>query len=307
MVELRARRPLRPLFGVRPLAFDRLPSELVLRYGYNVLFRRDPDPGGTAHYLERLVLKQLTPAEFVDNLRGSEEFESHTPFAASAFGPSLHASRCHFIRSLPKASRIVDLGGTHSGSAWGALVLMGYPYEFESLTIIDLPPDDRHPLYKSEEYQAVETARGPVRYAYHSMTDLSSYADESVDLVYSGQSIEHVTPEDGASVCRQVFRILQPGGWFAVDTPNARVTRLESDEFIDPDHEVEYTADELAKLLEDAGFDVVERKGLNYAGRSVASGTFDPAEIAANRGLYAEGDSCYVLAFVARKPPLSAE
>ena len=33
-----------------------------------------------------------------------------------------------------------------------------------------------------------QTALGPVRYRYHSMVDLSDYADDSVDLVYSGQS-----------------------------------------------------------------------------------------------------------------------
>ena len=54
-------------------------------------------------------------------------------------------------------------------------------------------------MYRSAEHPTVASARGPVTYRYQSMTDLSSFADGSFDLVYSGQSIEHVS-EDEADV-----------------------------------------------------------------------------------------------------------
>src|SRR5438445_210082 len=82
---------------------------------------------------------------------------------------------------------------------------------------------------------------GPIRYPYQSMTDLTGIDSGTVDLVYSGQSIEHVTEADGDVVLREVARVLRVGGWFAVDTPNGRATRAQQADFIDPDHEVEYT------------------------------------------------------------------
>ena len=42
---------------------------------------------------------------------------------------------------------------------------------------------------------------------------------------------------------------LRPGGYFALDTPNGRLTRLQQADFIDPDHKIEYTFEQLfAKL-----------------------------------------------------------
>ena len=38
------------------------------------------------------------------------------------------------------------------------------------------------------------------------MADLSFAEDESVDLIYSGQSIEHVTEDEGDIVLKESFR-----------------------------------------------------------------------------------------------------
>jgi SAM-dependent methyltransferase len=171
------------------------------------------------------------------------------------------------------------------------------------LVIVDLPSQDRHAIYQSGHLdREVPSPLGPVRYRYHSMTDLSGFDDGSVDLVYAGQSIEHVTHDDGSVVVKEVFRILRPGGWFAMDTPNARVTRLQQEAFIDPDHKVEYTYPELADLVTGAGLEILEAKGLNYAGRSLAVGRFDAEEVAGNTGLYAAAEDCYILCLLARKP-----
>ncbi len=293
----------RALLGPRSLSYASLPVELAFRLAYNVVLRREPDEAAVRDYLPRLQGGTMTRDDLVDWLHGSDEFVARTPMGPAAFGPSLHASRCDFIRSLPPARRILDLGGTHTANPWGAFVLMGYPYDFEALTVVDLPPDDRHPLYRTDPFAAVATSRGPVSYSYHSMTDLSAFADATFDLVYSGQSIEHVTPDDGRRVAAEVMRVLRPGGTFALDTPNAAVTRLHSDELIDPDHEVEYHAADLRALLTGAGFAIEREHGLNLAERSVREGRFDEAEVAANRGLFAAAEACYLLAVVARKPP----
>ena len=77
---------------------------------------------------------------------------------------------------------------------------------------------------------------------------------------------------------------------------------MKQDEFVDPDHKVEYTYGELAELITGTGFEVVDAKGLNYAGASLAAGQFDIEEVAGNAGMYAEVEDCYILCVVARKP-----
>ena len=285
----------------RAAPFDQMVPEDVLRMGFNVVLQRDPDPGGVESYLPSLQHHAVTPHQFVEWLTGSDEFIVHV--RRTQLGPSLHISRCYFIRSLPRAGRILDLGGTHLGRDVGAFVSLGYPYEFEELVIIDLPNEDRHPLYQGEERaDEVESKLGPVRYRYHSMTDLSAFDDESFDLVYSGQSIEHVTEEEGDLVLKEVARLLRPGGHIGLDTPNARVTRVQQDDFVDPDHKVEYTHQQMVEKFERAGLEVVEAKGLNYAGRSVRTGEFSVEEVAQHHGLFTEIEDCYLLAYVARKP-----
>jgi SAM-dependent methyltransferase len=134
------------------------------------------------------------------------------------------------------------------------------------------------------------------------MVDLSFLEDDSVDLVYSGQSIEHVSEAEGDEVLHHVRRILRPGGHLAIDTPNGRVTRLQQAEFIDPDHEVEYTLDQLRSKLLTAGLDVVSERGLNWGGPAVDDNRYDSAACAANFGIFHEADACYLLALLARKP-----
>ena len=58
----------------------------------------------------------------------------------------------------------------------------------------------------------------------------------------------------------------------AIDTPNARVCRLQQADFIDPDHKVEYLLDDLRAKVERAGFEVLTERGLNWGGPAVARG-----------------------------------
>lgn len=294
-------RRLATLAGLRALpapGFHDLPPSAAVRMAYNVLLGREPDPGGRADLLGRLERGELDRTGLLDLVRASGEFQSR---GFRDLGRSLHASRCQFVRSLPRARRVLDLGGTFLGNPVGAFVAMGYPYDFEELVLVDLPPDDRHPLYSvAGPDGVVATDRGPVRYAYHSMTDLSAYPDASFDLVYSGQTFEHVSEADGDVVLKEVHRVLVPGGAFALDTPNGRACRLQQAAFIDPDHEVEYTREQLEAKLAAAGFTVAAAYGLNHMGRSFAAGRFSEEDAAGHPGMYAEVDDAYLLAYVCR-------
>ena len=73
-------------------------------------------------------------------------------------------------------------------------------------------------------------------------------------------------------------------------------------EFIDPDHEYEYTHQEMAAKLEAAGLQIVEAKGLIYGGLHVAEGGFSVEEVATRRGVFAQIEDCYLLAYLCKKP-----
>jgi len=278
-----------------------LSAEHQLNVLYEILLGRRPDPAGTASYLPGLRDGSLSASQLAEWIYASNEWWTVAPF--TQLGPALHFSRSLFVRSLPPARRILDLGGTALGSDRGALVLMGYPYAFDEVIVVDLPPDDRNDIYKEAVARDVTmTELGPVRYHYHSMSDLTQYADESFDLVYSGQSIEHVPVHEAGRVLAETARILRGGGYLALDTPNARVCRVQQPGFVDPDHDHEYTNGEMTDMLRHAGLEVLEAKGLNYAGASVATGEFSVREVATRRGLFADIEDCYLLSYLCRKP-----
>jgi SAM-dependent methyltransferase len=279
--------------------FEALSPEDAVTIAYTMLLRRRPDPGGAAHFVGQLRSGAITRRQMVEVMLSSTEFRQQ-PF--EDLNSSMHLSRAIFVKSLPRARRILDLGGTDQADERGALLSLGYPYPFERLVVVDLPPDDRHPLYRGGAFHHADTALGPVHYAYHSMTDLAAYEEGSFDLVYSGQSIEHVSVEEGARVLAQVHRVLRPGGWFCLDTPNGPAWRLWTPELINPDHKVEYGQGELSAALSSAGFEIVQSKGLNYAGAGVAEGKLSLAEASANIGMFDDVESCLQLAYVCRKP-----
>lgn len=253
------------------------------------------------NYESHLSQGTRTRAGVLDDMISSDEFRSGIHYLDPLV--SLHVSRCQFVQSLPRAARILDLGGTSQNDANGALIALTYPYEFEELVIVDLPIDERHELYShSAPVTNVESPLGPVRYLYQSMTDFSPFEEASFDLVYSGQTIEHVTPDECDDVLAGVQRVLKPGGWFAVDTPNGPVCRLHSPDFINPDHLVEYSHADFSQRLVEAGLEIVTAQGLVWMGESVRTGRFSEDELRRNVGVFHEIDECYLLAYLCRKP-----
>ena len=87
--------------------------------------------------------------------------------------------------------------------------------------------------------------------------------DNSVDVAYSYQVIEHLHPDDVILQMREVLRILKPGGTFVCVTPNRifgphDISKL-FDERATGLHLKEYTTHELTGILKKAGFRRVER------------------------------------------------
>lgn len=269
--------------------------------GYQFIMRRKPDKEGKAYFLKKLTNGELNRDQFLDTLVNSPEFKDKSPVN---FGEAIHQSRIQWVKSFPKADVIVDLGGSAKGDIRGALVAMGYPYSFKKLYIIDLPLDDRIKLYSDgyEVYKECQTEKGPVEYVYSSMLDLSQFADNSVDFVNSGQSLEHITEKEASQVLSECMRILRPGGNLCIDTPNGKSTRIQQTEFIDPDHKVEYDHETLFAKIQNAGFVKIESFGMNYMPVAHETKKFTIEEPKSNYGIFRDIEKCYILAYRCIKP-----
>lgn len=278
-------------------------NRLFVRALYRVCLKREPDSDGLDYYLLALQRKTMRRRDVLRSILESNEFKTvhHLPIHPLN---ALHQARMMVVRQqLPPANIIVDLGGASEGHPEGALLAMGYPHRPYRLIIVDLPPDQRMSK-RSENIQRLVTPDGiEVYYHYGSMTDLSFIPDESVDLVWAGQSIEHVTEEEAVTVCQEVFRVLKPGGHFCLDTPNAALTRLQfPDNLIHLEHKKEYTVDEMRALLQRCGFEVIKAMGICPLRESLQKGIFMEEEIVRNICLSENPEEGYLFYLQAVKP-----
>jgi SAM-dependent methyltransferase len=287
-----------------PGSFDGLSDEAFVRLAYDMVLGRPADPDGLRNYLDHLAAGTLDRRRAIEEMQGSDEHwfghALHYPTSIIA----IHRSRCLFVQQLPAARRILDLGGTHQTSVEGALQGLGYPYPWDRLVIVDLPPDERHELYQQmRSDEPVGSRLGPVEYSFHSMADLSRFESASFDLVYSGQTFEHVPEDVGDKVLAEVHRVLRPGGWLALDTPNGAACRLQlagtGQAVTNPDHDIEYDHGPLRAKLEAAGFEIERQFGLGHLPRTFADGEFRPEELS-QVGLYDDIERGYLLAYVCR-------
>lgn len=279
---------------------DALSHEEYIKLAYMVVLGRLPEADGLAYYGERLRGQIIARKTLVRMLFESPEYMAQ--FAPS-FPDRLHDARKLMVSQLPKADVIVDLGGSCPTDIEGALYVMGYPHRAKRLIIVDLPFDTR--MVVPIEFKEGKLTRdfGTIEYVHSSMTDLSAVESGTVDMVFSGESIEHVTEEEGMQVFAEAMRVLKPGGTLWLDTPNSKLTRIHVPEkFIHPEHKLEYTPEQLAVNVKAAGFEVLEVKGICPMPETVATGVFDPTEPFRTEPISDNPDISYCFYVKARKP-----
>lgn len=233
-------------------------------------------------------------------LLSQEALDRTVERAAAVHLHIIHHARLLLVRTLlPPAARILDLGGANA-----PLYRMGYPHPFQRLVLVDLPPADRHASYGQVSLERTRDG-GEILVHYGDMTRLEGFADGSYDLVWSGQSIEHVSREDGARMCREAHRVLAPGGHFCLDTPNRLLTAIQTRPsgggFIHPEHQFEYRPEELRTLLTGAGFEIVSAKGICEMPSTVLTGTFQYRDFVLGRQICDDPATSYIQYFVCRK------
>ncbi len=93
-----------------------------------------------------------------------------------------------------------------------------------------------------------------------------SLPDESIDMAYSNQLMEHIHPDDAKEQLQDIFRVLKPSGCYVCITPNKVNGPWDIsyyyDEVAKGFHLKEYTMSELISLFEAVGF----RKYKAYVG-----------------------------------------
>lgn len=194
---------------------------------------------------------------------------------------SLHLARKRLVAEhLPPAKRILDLGGAVDIHPEGALLAMGYPHRPTEVDIVDLPDDQRFHKKGEASLRDLNLSDGTkVRYVYAPMWDLSQFPEGSFDLVWSGQSIEHITESQADATLEEAFRCLKPGGQLCLDTPNRAVTALLDKNYSHPEHKIEYYPDELAEKVRAAGFRVEQLKAVTPLPISARLGKLSKLEI----------------------------
>jgi predicted SAM-dependent methyltransferase len=158
-----------------------------------------------------------------------------------------HTLRTPELARLPAGARTVLSGGC-AGSWYFEWFAEQYPTPIERHIGVDAyaPEPDGLPVN--------------VDWVSSSLGDLRAVEDGSVDLVYAGQTIEHLWPEEVVGFLCEAHRVLRPGGRLALDSTNRRVTVAL--DWNHPEHTIEFTPDEILELLRLAGFVDAEIRGL---------------------------------------------
>lgn len=235
---------------------------------------------------------------FAQAVMSSAEYQvSYLSHAKECHLYLIHAARVKLVSQLlPPARMILDIGGAN-----GTLHDMGYPYDFTELIVVDLPPEERCEMYRNLKLESRKTDKGPISVLYTNMTTLSAIDDASIDMVWMGQAIEHVSEDDSFKVYQESHRVLRPGGWLCLDTPNRLITKIHTPGLIHPEHKIEYVPEHLQRNLTSAGFVIIDEWGLCEMPQTAHTGTFHYSDFALGSGITKNVQDSYIQYYGCKK------
>lgn len=165
--------------------------------------------------------------------------------AADPFNELIHRLRGELLSEMPAAEVVLSAG---CGGTWYFQWFdEKYPHQIVRHIGFDIapPPPDLPP---------------GVEWHQCSFADMSRVPDDSADLIFAGQAIEHVSAAECLSFLQHAHRILRQQGWLVMDSPNFSITGPAI--YLHPEHVIEYTPKQMQAVLKAAGFRVVNCKGI---------------------------------------------
>ncbi|MCC9595497.1 MULTISPECIES: methyltransferase domain-containing protein [unclassified Rubrivivax] len=167
-------------------------------------------------------------------------------FQVSNFGEILHASRTKMLERLPRGVGVFCSAGC-SG-------LWYFDWVEKALG-----PIGRHVGVELYSPKPDGLPRN-VQWIAASVSNMTGVATESADVLFSGQNIEHLFPQDVVGFLSEANRVLKTGGTLCIDSPNRAITQHLS--YSQPEHVLEFTVDEARELVTAAGFTVTGVHGI---------------------------------------------
>jgi len=162
------------------------------------------------------------------------------------FDEMIHAERGKLLRELPKDAQVFCSAGCSGRWYFDWIeqeygpVALHYGVELFSPRPDDLPPN--------------------VRWISNSVADMTDVPGASVDILFSGQNIEHLYREDLHGFLKEANRVVKPGGHICLDSPNRTISQDAS--YTQPQHTLEFSVPEAVELVEAAGFAVEKVSGI---------------------------------------------
>jgi SAM-dependent methyltransferase len=158
----------------------------------------------------------------------------------------LHQSRSALLRSMPRgADTFLSVGC--SGSWYFDWIERCYGRPRKHIGIeyyVDRPP----------------VVPDNVTWIANTAADMSEVDDGSCDLLFSGQNVEHLWPDEVVGFFIEAARVIRHGGHLVIDSPNRALTAPLN--WSHPEHTIELTLEEVSQLVSLAGFNVTKTAGI---------------------------------------------
>ena len=233
---------------------------------FRMLFNRSIDDFGMQVIQARIQAGKFSKLALLLRMLKSPEFRK--PYRRIKPIQRLHTARSEWVKQLPPAQLVLDIGGSSPTVPEGALIELGYQHKPKELTIFDKPPEQQYwgaPNYSQGEKRVFPW--GTVQYMHGYAEDIFDnkvLALQTFDMIFMGQVVEHIHVDKLPALLVWIREHLNLGGHFYCDTPNRLITKYETgdDSYIDPDHKKEYTPVELMALFNEAGFMEVQSQGI---------------------------------------------
>jgi SAM-dependent methyltransferase len=98
-----------------------------------------------------------------------------------------------------------------------------------------------------------------VEWIQNTAGNMSAVDDQCADLVFAGQTVEHLWADEFSGFILESARVLKSGGRLIIDSPNEEIT--EALVWNHPEHTIELRPADIIALLNHAGFDIVKSIG----------------------------------------------